>query len=68
MGVDKEFPLAFAKAELGAGEKIPKGGTVFISVNPFDRGALNARPPAIVWPSWFVVWFPSASRSWVMWA
>lgn len=39
MGSDKTFPLAFAKALLGAGVTLPASGTVFISVNDRDKPA-----------------------------
>lgn len=37
MGIDTAFPMAFAKAELGAGMVLPTGGTVFISVKHTDK-------------------------------
>ena len=37
MGVSPNFGLAFAKAQLAAGQKLPKHGTVFISVNDHDK-------------------------------
>ncbi|MBQ12891.1 MAG: carbamoyl-phosphate synthase large subunit [Gammaproteobacteria bacterium] len=37
MGVGATFAEAYAKAQLGAGEKIEKGGTVFISVRDPDK-------------------------------
>ena len=40
MGIDKNFPLAFAKARLGVGSKIPTEGTVFISVKDADKGRI----------------------------
>ena len=40
MGIDSEFGLAFAKAQLGAGQHLPAGGTVFISVNDADKPAV----------------------------
>ncbi|MDQ4144060.1 MAG: carbamoyl-phosphate synthase large subunit [Actinomycetota bacterium] len=41
MGIDKNFGLAFAKAELGAGIPLPQKGTVFISVaNPDKRSVI----------------------------
>ncbi|ACV67622.1 carbamoyl-phosphate synthase large subunit [Desulfohalobium retbaense] len=40
MGVDTEFGLAFMKAQLGAGQKLPASGTVFISVNDADKDAV----------------------------
>ena len=37
MGIDKNFGLAFAKAEAGAGVRLPTKGTVFISVSNRDK-------------------------------
>jgi carbamoyl-phosphate synthase large subunit len=40
MGIDRDFPLAFAKAQLGAGTRLPqdpKLGRVFISVRDEDK-------------------------------
>ncbi len=37
MGIDPDFTLAFAKAELGAGTILPRSGTVFISVKDGDK-------------------------------
>jgi carbamoyl-phosphate synthase large subunit len=37
MGIDKTFGLAFAKSQLGAGQKLPVGGNVFISVKNEDK-------------------------------
>ena len=37
MGIGKSFAEAFAKAQLGAGEKIPKEGCVFLSVRNSDQ-------------------------------
>ncbi|MGA8183716.1 MAG: carbamoyl-phosphate synthase large subunit [Terriglobia bacterium] len=37
MGVAERFGLAFAKAQLAAGQKIPMQGKVFISVNDHDK-------------------------------
>ncbi|MBD2137919.1 carbamoyl-phosphate synthase large subunit [Anabaena sp. FACHB-1237] len=39
MGIDTDFGRAFAKAELGAGEKLPLAGTVFVSMSDRDKGA-----------------------------
>ncbi|MCZ7574743.1 MAG: ATP-grasp domain-containing protein [Ardenticatenaceae bacterium] len=42
MGHAARFGHAFAKAELAAGDRLPLAGTVFISVNDFDKsGALK---------------------------
>jgi len=40
MGHASSFGHAFAKAELAASTRLPMNGTVFISVNPYDRGAV----------------------------
>ena len=37
MGVGATFAEAFAKASLGAGDKLPTGGKAFLSVKPSDR-------------------------------
>jgi carbamoyl-phosphate synthase large subunit len=37
MGIDADFPRAFAKAQLGAGMKLPEAGTVFVSVKDSDK-------------------------------
>jgi carbamoyl-phosphate synthase large subunit len=40
MGLDASFERAFAKAQLGAGVKLPAGGTAFLSVKDTDKPAL----------------------------
>ena len=40
MGVDASVALAFMKAQLAAGQNLPKEGTVFISVNDKDKAAV----------------------------
>ncbi len=37
MGIDSDFDAAFSKALLGAGIKLPKAGTVFVSVKDADK-------------------------------
>jgi carbamoyl-phosphate synthase large subunit len=37
MGIDSSFGLAFAKAQLGSGMRLPKDGRVFISVRDEDK-------------------------------
>jgi carbamoyl-phosphate synthase large subunit len=39
MGIDQDFGRAFAKAEMGAGERLPLTGTVFVSMNNRDKAA-----------------------------
>jgi carbamoyl-phosphate synthase large subunit len=40
MGVAASFGEAFAKAQLSAGQDLPRGGTVFFSVNDHDKPAV----------------------------
>ncbi len=40
MGIDRDFGMAFAKSQLGAGVALPVGGTAFISVKDRDKPAL----------------------------
>ena len=37
MGIDRDFNLAFAKAQLGAGDRLPTDGRVFVSVKDSDK-------------------------------
>ncbi len=37
MGWDRTFPLAFLKAQMGAGTHLPEGGRVFLSVRDADK-------------------------------
>ena len=37
MGVDGNFPAAFAKSQIASGTNLPQGGTVFISVKDDDK-------------------------------
>jgi carbamoyl-phosphate synthase large subunit len=40
MGLDHSFERAFAKAQLGAGVRLPPAGTVFVSIRDADKGGL----------------------------
>ena len=40
MGIDTRFGLSYAKAELAAGQQLPREGTVFVSVNDRDKDAV----------------------------
>jgi carbamoyl-phosphate synthase large subunit len=37
MGLDKDFAVAFAKSQLGGGTRVPKSGTLFVSVKDSDK-------------------------------
>jgi carbamoyl-phosphate synthase large subunit len=40
MGIDKTFELAFAKAQLGCNNNLPRSGCVFISVKDEDKNTI----------------------------
>lgn len=40
MGLDRAFPLAFAKSQLGAGTLLPDSGLVFVSVKDSDKSVI----------------------------
>ena len=37
MGIDRSFELAFAKSQIGGGTRLPRKGTVFVSVRDADK-------------------------------
>jgi carbamoyl-phosphate synthase large subunit len=37
MGIDRDYNVAFAKSQLGGGARLPKSGTVFVSVRDADK-------------------------------
>ncbi|WP_045836156.1 carbamoyl-phosphate synthase large subunit [Hyphomicrobium sp. 99] len=42
MGIDRDFAMAFGKSQLGAGQKLPSSGTVFVSVKESDKARVVA--------------------------
>jgi carbamoyl-phosphate synthase large subunit len=40
MGIDRDFAVAFAKSQIGAGSPLPVAGTVFVSVKERDKDAI----------------------------
>ena len=38
MGLDRSYDLAFAKSQLGSGTRVPREGTLFVSVRDGDKG------------------------------
>ena len=63
MGISEDFGIAFAKSQMASGFKIPTEGTVFISVNDFDKGGVlpHARELSARWAS--TSWPPAAPPS-----
>jgi carbamoyl-phosphate synthase large subunit len=48
MGLDNNFGRAFAKSQIGAGTRLPVGGSVFISVKDGDKDLIEAPARALV--------------------
>ncbi len=42
IGLDTDYSLAFAKSQMGAGMKVPRDGTVFVSVRDDDKPLLRS--------------------------
>jgi carbamoyl-phosphate synthase large subunit len=40
MGIDRDYNIAFVKSQLGGGTRLPKSGTVFVSVKDADKPRL----------------------------
>jgi carbamoyl-phosphate synthase large subunit len=40
MGIDRDYALAFAKSQIGAGNVLPLKGTVFVSVRDADKASV----------------------------
>ncbi len=48
MGIDKTFPLAYAKAQMGCNNVLPKSGTVFVSVKNSDKKCMTALSATLI--------------------
>jgi carbamoyl-phosphate synthase large subunit len=42
MGIDHSFAVAFAKSQIGGGSRLPRAGTVFVSVKDVDKSRILA--------------------------
>ncbi len=42
MGIDRSFELAFAKSQIGGGARLPRSGTLFVSVRDADKERILA--------------------------
>jgi carbamoyl-phosphate synthase large subunit len=40
IGLDTDYAMAFAKSQIGSGSKVPRSGTVFISVRDDDKATI----------------------------
>ena len=63
MGVDTDFALAFAKSQLGAGARLPSGGTVFISVKDRDKILAAQLARRLVQPGFKLIATSGTSRA-----
>ena len=43
MGIDRSFEIAFAKSQIGGGARLPRAGTVFVSVRDADKDRASSR-------------------------
>jgi carbamoyl-phosphate synthase large subunit len=48
MGIAKSFGQAFAKAQLAAGQKLPRSGTIFLSVSDRDKRQISTLAKELV--------------------
>ncbi|GGD92348.1 carbamoyl-phosphate synthase large chain [Tsuneonella deserti] len=48
MGIDRDFPTAFLKSQLGAGDRLPSGGVLFVSVKDSDKAAIVPAVRALI--------------------
>ena len=48
MGIDRAFEVAFAKSQIAIGARLPKHGTVFVSVKDLDKEGIVAPVRALV--------------------
>ncbi|MEQ1510524.1 MAG: carbamoyl-phosphate synthase large subunit [Sphingopyxis sp.] len=55
MGIDTSFPLAFAKAQLGAGDALPARGRAFVSVKDSDKVLIQAAVSRLIDAGWTIV-------------
>jgi carbamoyl-phosphate synthase large subunit len=55
MGIDSDFALAFAKAQLGAGDRLPTGGRLFVSVKDSDKPRILEPVQRLVSWGWKII-------------
>ena len=55
MGIDADFALAFAKAQLGAGDRLPTGGRLFVSVKDSDKPRILEPVQRLVSWGWKII-------------
>ncbi|MGN3973253.1 carbamoyl-phosphate synthase large subunit [Tsuneonella sp. SYSU-LHT278] len=48
MGIDRDFATAFFKSQIGAGDRLPEGGTLFVSVKDSDKATILPAVKALI--------------------
>ena len=62
MGVDRDYALAFAKAQIAAGGKLPTEGGLFLSINPHDKEAFLPAVKTLVKMGGFTFYATAGTR------
>ncbi len=65
MGVDAEFPIAFAKSQMAAGTVLPTEGQVFVSVRDSDKGPMVANAVEGLLKMGFAVYSTPGTCEWL---
>ncbi len=55
MGIAHDFPNAFAKAQLGAGDALPRSGRLFVSVKESDKPRIVGAVERLIGLGWSVI-------------
>ncbi|UVO49339.1 carbamoyl-phosphate synthase large subunit [Sphingomonas sp. SUN019] len=55
MGIDRDFTIAFAKSQLGAGTILPQTGAAFISVKDGDKASIAIAARTLIDAGWTIV-------------
>jgi carbamoyl-phosphate synthase large subunit len=65
MGWDTSFPLAFLKAQLGAGTDLPRDGRVFFSIKDDDKTAASAEAARTLLDQGFTIVATIGTKTWL---
>ncbi|WP_321831020.1 carbamoyl-phosphate synthase large subunit [Thalassovita sp.] len=65
MGWDTSFPLAFLKAQLGAGTDLPRDGRVFFSIKDEDKTAASAEAARTLLDQGFTIVATIGTKTWL---
>ena len=65
MGSDKNFHLAFLKAQMGAGTSLPTEGNVFISIKDFDKTPMMLEAAQVLTELGFGIFATGGTAAWL---